>query len=304
MDTSLTISNRSDRWGLVWAAGAITLLVSDLPNVIWHWFEPEPGWLFWAKVAILAGFLMVSLVLKTLRPLWKFAVIFLTFFLAGRFSDWIGASSLWQAWFGGENARYAALWWGRQLIQVLFTLMVVAVSWVVLRRREGFFLAIGQLNAELEPVRWLGIRKGQRWTTFGWIFAGCFAGGTLLFVVLAYGRLLSNFGKIIPLLPLVVVFAAINSVTEELTYRAPLLGATHDLLGKQTALVLNSVFFGFAHYLYGTPNGLPGLLMTTFVGYLFGKSMLETRGLFWALFTHMLADIPIFVLYALAAKVL
>jgi hypothetical protein len=41
--------------------------------------------------------------------------------------------------------------------------------------------------------------------------------------------------------------------------------------------------------------------MTAFVGYLFGKSMFETRGSFWALFTHMLADIPIFVLYALAS---
>ena len=73
------------------------------------------------------------------------------------------------------------------------------------------------------------------------------------------------------------------------------------MLGWQPALVINAVFFGLAHYLYGTPGGVPGLLMTAFVGYLLGKSMLETHGSFWALFTHMLADIPIFVLYALAS---
>jgi membrane protease YdiL (CAAX protease family) len=286
---------------LILAAGSVTLLVSDLPNVIWNWFEPEPGWLYWAKVAILAAFLLTSLAVKGLRPLWKFAAIFLAFFLANRFSDWIGATAVWQNWFGGANAPYASLWWGRQLIQVLFTLIILAVTWVLLRRRQDFFLAKGQVDAQLEPVRWLGINTGQRWTTFGWIFAGCFAGGTTLFVVLAYGQFLHNFSKIIPLLPLAVVFAAINAFTEEFTYRAPLLGATHEVLGRPAALAINAVFFGFAHYLYGTPNGIPGLLMTAFVGFLFGKSMLETRGSFWALVTHMLADIPIFVLYELAS---
>jgi membrane protease YdiL (CAAX protease family) len=301
MNTNSINQELSSRRRLVLAAGSVTLLVSDLPNVIWHWFEPEPGWLYWAKVAVLAAFLLTSLAVKGLRPLWKFAVIFLAFFLANRFSDWIGTTAVWQGCFGGTDAPYAALWWGRQLIQMLFTLIVLAVAWMLLRRRQAFFLAKGQVDAELEPVRWLGIRTGQRWTTFGWIFAGCFAGGTTLFVVLAYGQLLHNFSKILPLLPLAVVFAAINAFTEEFTYRAPLLGATHEVLGRQAALGINAVFFGFAHYLYGTPNGLPGLLMTAFVGYLFGKSMFETRGSFWALFTHMLADIPIFVLYALAS---
>jgi membrane protease YdiL (CAAX protease family) len=301
MDIKSSIPDVSFQRWLLLAVGTVTLLVSDLPNVIWHGFGPEPGWLYWAKVAVLAVFLGVCLVVERLRLLWKFAVIFLTFFLANWFSDRVGTTALWQGWFGGEDAPYASLWWGRQLIQVLFTLIVLVVTRTLLKKRGAFFLARGQLDAQLEPLRWLGIRKGQRWTTFGWIFAGCFAGGTILFVVLAYGRLLPNFSRILPLLPLAVVFAAINSFTEEFTYRAPLLGATHELLGRQAALVINAVFFGFAHYLYGTPGGLPGLLMTAFVGYLLGKSMLETRGSFWALLTHMLADIPIFVLYALAS---
>jgi hypothetical protein len=291
----------SSKKGLILAAGIVTLLVSDLPNGIWHCFASEPGWLYWAKVAALALFLLLTLVLRPLRPLWKYALIFLAFFLANWFSDRIGAAGLWQKWFGGAHASYALTWWGRQLIQVIFTLILLAVTRLVLRRRQAFFLAAGQVNAELEPVRWLGIRQGQRWTTFGWIFAGCFAGGTALFVVLAYGKYLHNFARILLLLPLALVFAALNAFTEEFTYRAPLLGATREVLGSQPALWINAVFFGLAHYLYGTPGGLPGLLMTTFVGYLFGKSMLETRGAFWALLTHMLADIPIFVLYALAS---
>jgi membrane protease YdiL (CAAX protease family) len=300
-DNNLIHQTPSSRKWPILAAGIVTLLVSDLPNIIWHWFQPEPGWLYWAKVAVLTAFLMVCLAVKSLRPLWKFALIFLAFFLANWFSDQIGMTTLWQKWFGSEKTPYAAFWWGKQLIQVIFTLLLLVVTWLLLRRRQAFFLDIGQVNAELEPVPWLGIRKGQRWTKFGWIFAGIYAAGATLFVVLAYGKFLHDFGRIIPLLPLAVIFAAINAFTEEFTYRAPLLGATHEMVGRQPALVINAIFFGFAHYLYGTPNGIPGLLMTTFVGYLFGKSMLETRGSFWALFTHMLADIPIFVLYALAS---
>jgi membrane protease YdiL (CAAX protease family) len=284
---------------LVVVAGSITLLISDLPNVIWQWFKPEPDWLFWAKVAIIVSFLLATLFVKRLRLLLKYLVIFLAFFLANRLSDWIGTTNLWLNWFGGKDAPYAATWWGRQLIQIIFTLIVLVVTWAVLRRSQAIFLRIGQVDAEMEPVRWLGIHKGQRWTTFGWIFASVFAGGTMLFVALAYGKYLHNFGRILPLLPLAIIFAAINAFTEEFTYRAPLLGATHELLGKQPALWINATFFGFAHYLYGAPGGLPGFLMTAFVGYMLGKSMIETRGAFWALLIHMLADIPIFVLYVL-----
>jgi membrane protease YdiL (CAAX protease family) len=291
----------SSRKVLILVAGFVTMLVSDLPDVVWHWFEPEPGWLYWAKLAVLAGFLSACLTVKSLRPLLKFAVIFLAFFLASRFSDWIGTTMSWQKWFRGETASYTEAWWGKQLIQVIFTFILLTMTWVLLDHRQSFFLGRGQLNAELAPVRWLGIHQGQRWTRFGWIFGGCFAAGTTLFVVLAYRNLLHNFGRVIPLLPLVIVFAAINAFTEEFTYRAPLLGATHEVLGTPAALAINALFFGFAHYLYGTPNGIPGLLMTTFVGYLFGKSMLETRGSFWAMLMHMLADIPIFILYALAS---
>lgn len=286
---------------LVWVVAVLMVLVSDIPNIIWHFFQPEPDWLFWVKALIVFLFLGECFLIRYLRPLWKYAAILLAFFVIGGITDGLGTSPAWLGWFGGKEAGFAALWSGRQILQLGFSLVMAAVCWLLLRRRQAFFLAKGQTDAELEPVRWLGVRKGEKWTSFGWIFAGIFTGGTVLFVVLAYGKFLPNFGKILPLLPLAVVFAAVNSFTEEFTYRAPLLGSSHEELGKQPALWINAIFFGFAHYLYGAPGGIPGLLMTTLVGYLLGKSMIETKGSFWALLIHMLADIPIFVLYALAS---
>lgn len=60
-----------------------------------------------------------------------------------------------------------------------------------------------------------------------------------------------------------------------------------------------AVFFGMAHYLYGTPAGVVGFLMTAFLGWLLAKSMLETRGLFWPWFIHFVPDVVIFVFYAM-----
>lgn len=65
-------------------------------------------------------------------------------------------------------------------------------------------------------------------------------------------------------------------------------------------LLINAVFFGLSHYLYGSPPGIIGFLMTGFLAWLLGKSILETRGLFWAWFIHFVADVVIFASYAIA----
>jgi membrane protease YdiL (CAAX protease family) len=111
--------------------------------------------------------------------------------------------------------------------------------------------------------------------------------------------LLYRLGQSISLLPFASLFAAMNALGEELTFRAPLLATSHEIIGRQSALWMTSIYFGLAPYLYGDPSGMIGFLLTAFIAYLLGKSMLETRGIFWAWFIHFMADIPIFLLYAL-----
>ncbi len=64
------------------------------------------------------------------------------------------------------------------------------------------------------------------------------------------------------------------------------------------ALFLTAVFFGLAHY-YGVPYGIIGVVMSTFLGWMLGKAMLETRGFFWAWFIHFCMDVKIFSFIAL-----
>ena len=296
-----TSPNHRTGWLMAAVAWLVMLLVSDLPNILLNLSQGEPDWLFLTKAGVLVVFLCVTLFVPKLRLLWQVAVIFLAFLLIRRASAWLGGTALWQNWFGQGGNRFYRGHLGWQLLGLLEMTAMIAVTLAVRRQPSAFFLAKGQLDAPLQPVRWLGIRSGERWSTFGWIFGGCIAAGIAIFVAASSWSAFSNFGKAAALYPGVILCAAMNALSEELTFRSPLLSTTHEVIGQGQALAFSSVFFGLAHFLYGDPSGVIGFLFTAFVAFLFGKSMLETRGSLWAWFMHFVADIPIFLLYALTS---
>jgi membrane protease YdiL (CAAX protease family) len=105
--------------------------------------------------------------------------------------------------------------------------------------------------------------------------------------------------RVIPLIPAALLFAGINAFNEEMYYRAPMLSTLPKLIGKNQAMFFNAIFFGLAHYLYGSPPGIIGAGMTGFLAWLISKSMLETSGLAWPWLIHFLPDAMIFFSYAL-----
>jgi membrane protease YdiL (CAAX protease family) len=86
---------------------------------------------------------------------------------------------------------------------------------------------------------------------------------------------------------------ALNAFNEEMTYRASLLAGLEPALGPWQALWNTALFFGLGHY-FGVPYGVVGVLMATFLGWILGKAMLETRGFFWAWLIHFVQDGLIF----------
>ncbi|HEY3310824.1 MAG TPA: CPBP family intramembrane glutamic endopeptidase [Anaerolineales bacterium] len=91
-----------------------------------------------------------------------------------------------------------------------------------------------------------------------------------------------------------------NAFSEEMNYKASFLAVTHQILGKRQSLLVMAAYFGIGHY-YGVPYGVVGVLMAAFLGWLLGKSMLETRGFAWAWFIHFLQDVLIFSFMAIGA---
>ena len=162
----------------------------------------------------------------------------------------------------------------------------------------------GRLRLECLNEHWLmsfedAREKVESWRTFGWIFSGVAALGVLIPTFIAIAPSTVDMVRTLRFLPAVLLFSAINAFTEEVYFRAGLLTTLTEVLGKGQTLLLSAVFFGLAHWLWGSPPGLVGFLMTGFLAWLLGKSMLETRGLGWPWFIHFVPDVVIFFSYAL-----
>lgn len=282
----------------VWGA---TLLISPLPNIIWQELIALPTiWLFWSKMILLAALILLGFVWDVARPLRRYFVVFLVLYGAEELMGRLGRTPLWQGWFGGVGVSFAVGMLGQQLRRLLVAFIMIIALFLLKRRRGGFFLDIGRLDAVAKPVKWLGMDRPVSWARFGWILAGCISLGTLVFLAIAGRPSLRLVGAALPLLPAVLLLATMNAFSEELNYRASLLATLEPVVGRQQSLLLTAAVFGLAHF-YGVPYGVIGVIMSGFLGWILGKSMLETRGMFWAWFIHFCQDVLIFSFMAIGS---
>ena len=298
-NNDITQSSGERRW-LILSAWFSILMVSDLPDIIFNYASGQvPSWLFAAKTGFLVLFLGACFIGKNLRLLRPYAVVMVVFYAALTASEWVKSSAWWVGLINVEKQPSFGLNYVRPYLRDIgVTLLVIAALWVVKRNRREFFLVRGQLNAPIEPISWLGIRSGESWRAFGWIFALVAALGVAIPTFLAIRPSPEEFLRASELLPAILLFAAINAFNEEIYFRATLLSTLPQVIGKNNALLINVAFFGLAHYLYGSPPGVTGFLMTGFLAFLLGKSMLETKGFLWPWFIHFLPDVVIFLSYA------
>jgi len=294
----LETPHRSTLIAVAWIG---TLLLSPLVDIVWReGFSGEPSQALYARVAFSLILLVLSIVWKAARPLRGYFFIFLVVHvLYGFVLPLIEGSGIWLRWFGPD----APWFWsniGTHSLRLLVALAVWAVLAAMGLKRRDYYLVRGQLDAPVEPVRWLGIRGRDRWTRFGAILAVIISALLLLSLISGARPSPGDLVYALPWLPAVLLFAAINAFNEEFPYRAALLSQLVPTVGKQHALLLTAALFGLGHF-YGVPPGVAGVLMAGLLGWLLGKSIVETRGLFWAWFIHFLQDILIFTFMAMAA---
>ena len=280
-------------------AWLVTILISTVPDILWTELgagDVTP--LTWAKIGLLLVLTLVSVAWRPLRPLRNYFVVMLAFF--GLFQLMQRLDFTWsplQRLFGGSvfDARMQAEQTGKLLVSLG---MIIVLLLLGLRRRQ-FFLTRGNLRAPIEPVRFLGFPRAEPWPSFGlqWGIYIALALGVIQYLALRPS--LATFGLLVPILPSILFYAALNAFNEEMTYRAPMLATLEPASGSKQALWMSAAFFGIAHY-FGTPGGILGGLASIFMGWILGKAMLETRGLFWAWWIHFLSDVVIFTFLTLA----
>jgi hypothetical protein len=185
-------------------------------------------------------------------------------------------------------------------LNLVVTLAMIAALLVLKRDRRAFYLAKGDVSAPAAPIPWMGVKAGGTWRTLGPILAACITLGTLAFLVLSGTPSADGMARALPFLPAVLACAALNAFNEEVTYKASFLSVLVGPVGSRDALRMVAAYFGLAHF-YGVPYGVIGVALAWFLGWILARSMLETRGLWWAWFIHFLQDVVIFGFLAVGA---
>jgi hypothetical protein len=296
-----SIQSQEFRKILILSAWISILMISDLPDIICKYTSGAvPEWIFWGKTCFMAAFLILCVLYQKLRLMMPFAFVMLVFYLALSASDWLRTSAWWMGLVGDDATPSFLLMYARPFIRDTgVTIIVILALWIVKKKRSEFFLVKGQLDAPIKPVIWMGIKKPEPWRKFAWIFAIIAALAVAVPTILSLKPSADVLKKCIPLIPAAILFAGINAFNEELYFRASLLSTLTRVIGRTQTMLINVAFFGLSHFLYGSPPGVTGLLMTGFLAFLLGKSMLETKGFLWPWLIHFLPDVVIFYSYAI-----
>jgi membrane protease YdiL (CAAX protease family) len=279
------------------------LLVSILPNVLLNeLFNISTPWILWGKLIFLGASLILSFFLVTWKPLRHFFTILVGILLLDYGRAWLISTEVWKNLFVFNNPFIKNMF-GEQTSRVISAMMMIGLLLILGYRRSSAYLQPGELGVPIGKVSWLGFKEGEfKWSRFGWMSALAIGAGTLLFLVLGGSLRFSDLQYLPGLLPMILLFAVMNAFFEEVIYRSAIIAPLSKHLGRMNLIWIPAVFFGIAHY-YGVPYGVLGVVMSTFLGWLLSKSMVETKGFFWPWFIHFVQDIFIFSFIALGAIV-
>ncbi len=136
--------------------------------------------------------------------------------------------------------------------KLVVSLAMIAVLLVLGYRRRDMFLTRGDLRVPIQPVPLLGFPKPDPWTSFGlqWGFYIAIALGVVLYLVQRPGG--EAMLKVVPVLPSILFYSALNAFNEEVTYRVPMLTTLEPTGGSIQALWMSAYFFGNSPLLWYT----------------------------------------------------
>lgn len=190
-----------------------------------------------------------------------------------------------------DNSYFASQ--GRyQILLLPITLLSLLISRRMYPQPFGFFFGPGELGAKGAELKAFGIKAGDSWIKTGISLSLVITGVTALFMYFriretgfAWAELSANWHWL-------VLFAALNAFAEESIFRLALVLPWLGKLPTPSICLYSALLFGLPHFA-GMPDGLLGASLAGLMGYVLCRSLIETRGLFWAWFIHMLQDIVI-----------
>jgi len=158
------------------------------------------------------------------------------------------------------------------------------------------YLRVGNLTSHVraEPMIHLRPRRKDHWTVVG-------VDGTIIVAVVSI--LMMHVPRIVynglqvemmaKILPIAIVFSFINSFTEEILMRLGLIVSLKGVVSERKIPIYCGLIYGVTQY-WSAPGGFLGVITGAALGWFLAKSVLETRGLFWAWLIHFVRDVVVY----------
>lgn len=193
----------------------------------------------------------------------------------------------------------------KQLFYQPITLVItlILLGFLALMYRDTFtqYFKVGKINAQILPTPLVGInpKPSDTWSNVGinFLVVISLVTASVSYFQFPVDQSISVKAFFVNL-PTVVLFALCNAFVEEsITRLAPIVLLKGKIADNHIAII-SALLFGIAHY-WGSPGGVIGVLVAGFLGWLLAKSILETKGMFWAFLIHFVQDVIILsVLFA------
>jgi membrane protease YdiL (CAAX protease family) len=295
----ITEKGNTKQKNLTIIAWSIIALMS-VPQIILY----ETGWelppgpfglslLGWIRVILLAGMWLLSLFWSEIKPLGGFFLAFLAFWVAEMFLEPLIFER--DAWTNllerSSTGMYLLLDTIQQRVLLISMVALTLVgSGIGLQK---LYLVWGNPKAPASPTRLLQGNKTVPWNKVVWGWLPIYIVIVLLIVWFQVRPTFTQVSQAFVFIPALFLAAVLNAFGEEFIFRSVMLARLEPAVGSQQAIWMAAGLFGFMHY-FGYPNGIPGLLLAAYLGWLAAKSMVETGGFVWAMLIHIIGD---FLLY-------
>lgn len=207
------------------------------------------------------------------------------------FNSWTDNVFLFNGLSGFVNKQIAY-----QSITLFVAVLFLVVLWKTKKKEFVNHFRKGNISAKITPVPLVGIKPNTKedWLTIGRSFTVSI---TLITAIVIYFQVFKGndfvFTKFVLILPLALIFSLVNSFVEESITRLGVIVVFKDIIADKYIMLISGVLFGVLHY-WGTPGGVAGVIVAGFLGWFLAKSILETKGFFWAWTIHFLQDVVIF----------
>lgn len=273
-----------------------TLLLSRLPQIILG----ELGiispfdWDVWWWIIIGVVLIALTYAWADVRPLRGYFLIITMIYIFTFLLSILQRTLIWTTWFGSDKP-WIASFFGDRLGVVLIALGLVGTLTLFGQKPKNFFLAYGNANA---PA--FGIRLS--WKIAAPLIALPLAGLIGAAILAMNPGMMVKIAEVLPLLPVVLLFALMNAFGEEMAFRAAPLSQLWQVVGKGHAIWMVALWFGLGHYYGGMSFGAIGAVFFTLVAVLFGKAMLDTKGLAVPVFLHLWGDVVLFIFLAIGSS--